>query len=254
MLEIIKSHDDPRIKKFLGLKGISSDEFIIGEGFKIINKMNSTLKIQKILTSQSIYDENKCNIDSFSAPVYIAENKFICSHVGYKFHQGLFALANHPGYHDLKSINNNVLILNNLDNAENVGAIIRSALGLGFSNILSDERSCSPYLKRCIRVSMGNVFFANIYRSSCLVDSIEFLKSIGYSIYSAANEAKSFDYRKVIPKSNKIGIIIGNEGHGIEEEIKKISTGIIKIPVKESVEHLNAAAAGAILMSHFSSY
>jgi len=252
---VITDHTDERIKRFLGLKGIKTDEFIIGEGFRIAEKMNKTIGVQEVLTSHSIYKNHSEYFQNFNAKVFLADDRFICEHVGYKFHQGLFALSKHPGFCCLEHVDGPILILNNLDNAENVGALIRSALGLGFKNILVDKPSCSPFLKRSIRVSMGNVFFANIFRSLDLVDSIVFLQSKGYEVFAAANEKGSLDYRNDIDSNiKKIAIIIGNEGNGIEERVKQSSTGIIRIPVEENVEHLNAAAAGAILMSYFSTY
>lgn len=254
MPELIKDHSDTRIKKFLGLKGISKDDYIIGEGYKIVQKMNSVLDITELLTSEIIYKENPHFFEGISGQIYLADDKFISEHVGYKFHQGVFAIATHPGYKDLEKMKGETLVLNNLDNAENVGAIIRSATGLGFQNILMDKRSCSPFLKRSIRVSMGNVFFANLFREESLLDSFEIMKKNGYQILSAANENTAVDYRSMKKTDNNIAIVIGNEGNGIEESIKKASTGLIKIPVLEDVEHINAAAAGAILMSEFSPF
>lgn len=252
MPEIISDHSDIRIRKFLGLKGIDKDDYIIGEGYKIVQKMNSILTITELLTSESIYNDNPDYFSGIPGEVYLADDKFISQHVGYKFHQGVFAIANHPGYKSLETIQGETLVLNNLDNAENVGAIIRSATGLGFKNILMDTRSCSPFLKRSIRVSMGNVFFANLFRVDSLTDSFDFMKKKGFEIYSAANESGAVDYREIKKKDNNLAIIIGNEGNGIEEDVKKASTGLVKIPVIEDVEHINAAAAGAILMSQFS--
>lgn len=254
MPELITDHNDSRIKKFLGLKGIDKDEYIIGEGYKIVQKMNSILTITELLTSEKIYNESPEYFSTMQGTIFLADDKFISEHVGYKFHQGVFAIANHPGYKKIDSIQGETLVLNNLDNAENVGAIIRSATGLGFKNILMDLRSCSPYLKRSIRVSMGNVFFANLFRESSLEDSFKIMKNKGYQIYSAANELGAKDYRLINKVDQNIAIIIGNEGNGIEHSIKEASTGLVKIPVLDNVEHLNAAAAGAILMSQFSPY
>lgn len=252
MSEIITNHNDPRIKKFLSLKGITKDDYIIGEGFRIVEKMNQTLGLNEVLTSKKVYEENNKLFKRFDCEILFAENEFISEHVGYKFHQGIFATADHPGFKSLENIDNEVLILNNLDNAENVGALIRSAMGLGFKNILVDSQSCSPYLKRAIRVSMGNVFFSNIYKVGNLVDGIKKLIEQGYSVYSAANQEDAINYKDLKINNRKIGIVIGNEGNGINEDVKSSSTGIVKIPVMEEVEHINAAAAGAVLMSYFS--
>lgn len=254
MSQIITDHNDPKIKKFLGLKGINKDTYIIGEGFRVVEKMNNTLGVNEVLTSKKIFEENKEFFERIDGEIHLASDDFISSHVGYKFHQGLFAISDHPGYKDINTMSGHVLILNNLDNAENVGALIRSALGLGFNNILVDAPTCSPYLKRAIRVSMGNVFFANIFRSENLCDGIALLQEKGYEVFSAANEESAVSYRNIDSTKKDIGIIIGNEGNGITQEVKSASSNIVKIPVKEEVEHLNAAAAGAILMSYFSSF
>ncbi|MBK23814.1 MAG: hypothetical protein CME70_07405 [Halobacteriovorax sp.] len=252
MSEIITDHNDPRIKQFLGLKGITKDDYIIGEGFRIVDKMNQKLGLNKVLTSPKVLDQNSDFFKKFDCEILFADDDFISEHVGYKFHQGVFAIADHPGFQSLNNIDHEVLILNNLDNAENVGALIRSAMGLGFKNILVDNQSCSPYLKRAIRVSMGNVFFSNTFKVSNLVEGISQLRDQGYSVYSAANQSDAINYKDLEIKNRKIGIVIGNEGNGIAEEVKASSTGIIKIPVMEEVEHINAAAAGAVLMSYFS--
>lgn len=251
MPELVNCHTDKRIKRFFSLKGISADPYIISEGLKIVQKMHETIGVDEVLTTNSFYQENIDFLNSTNAKIFIGEDDFIKGHIGYNFHRGLFATANHPGYSKLDCIEGNVLILNNLDNAENVGALIRSALGLGFKNILIDQSTCSPYLKRSIRVSMGNVFFAKVFKVDNLALAIEALKTKKYQVLAAANEAGAIDYHNGPVKTKAIGIIIGNEGHGIEAAVKNVATSIIKIPVASNVEHLNAAAAGAILMAHF---
>lgn len=252
MLKIIDDHKDPDIQKFLGLKGSNGDQILIGEGFKVVQKLNEVMTLKEVLTSQKTYDENSEFFSKINCKVLLAEDKFISEHVGYKFHQGIFAISDHPGYMDISSIEGRTLIMNNLDNAENVGALIRSATGLGFKNILLDSQSCSPFLKRAIRVSMGNVFYANIFKVDDLPKTILILRDRGFSIYSAANENGSISYKDLDSKKENIGVIIGNEGHGISDVVKESSTATIRISVEDKVEHLNAAAAGAILMSYFS--
>lgn len=253
MPEIIKDHNDNRIQKFLGLKGINVDTFVIAEGYKVVEKMNKSLNIEEILTSKEAYEKNPDYFKQFKCNIYLSPESFIKEHVGYKFHQGVFAWAKHPGFKSIENIKGKTLLIDGLDNAENVGALIRSATGLGFKNIVFDSKSASPFLKRGIRVSMGNVFFANLYLVDDLSRGIKDLKAKGFEIYSAANESGAVSYRDIVPKSD-FGVVIGNEGNGISDDVKTASTGIIKIPVNENVEHLNAAAAGAILMSRFSSY
>ena len=137
---------------------------------------------------------------------------------------------------------NNFLVLDHVQDPGNVGTLIRSAVGSGFLDI---------YLINCahvtsdktIRSSMGAIFKCNIYEVDD--DFINELKNWNKEIYIAdMNGDNVFD----IQKFDSGGLVIGNEGHGVGENIKKLATKILSLPMKNNLESLNAGVSGSILM------
>jgi tRNA G18 (ribose-2'-O)-methylase SpoU len=140
--------------------------------------------------------------------------------------------------------------LNGLTSPENVGAIVRTAAAFNVNSLIYDKKSCSPYLRRCIRVSMGNIFQLKVFESENLEDDLIKLKKLNYSIYSTANISGSVDYTNY-SYPQKSALIVGSEGHGIDQNILNASDVILKIPINEEVAHLNASNAASIFLSRF---
>jgi tRNA G18 (ribose-2'-O)-methylase SpoU len=146
-------------------------------------------------------------------------------------------------------LDDHVILLNGLTSPENVGSIDRSAAAFRVNSIMTDEKTCSPFLRRCIRVSMGNIFFMKTFHSKNIRSDLFKLKNDGYSILSTANISGSLDLNQFIfPK--KCILIIGSEGHGVDQDIIELSDTILKIPIDPQVAHLNASNAAAIFLSH----
>jgi len=92
---------------------------------------------------------------------------------------------------------------------------------------------------------MGNIFALKTYHSKNIRADIVTLKSLGYTIISAANLIHSKKLTEFIfPK--KCALIIGSEGHGIDPDILEMSDQVLKIVIDPQVAHLNAANAAAI--------
>lgn len=142
----------------------------------------------------------------------------------------------------LKPPDGNFLILDNVQDPGNVGTLIRSAVGANFKDIYLI--SCaSVTLDKTIRSTMGAIFKCNIYEvDSCFINT---LKQWNKKIYVADMNGESIYYHNF---PNNIGVIIGNEGHGVSDDLKKISTNTISIPMQNNLESLNAGVSGSIIM------
>jgi len=136
---------------------------------------------------------------------------------------------------------NKVLMLDDVQDPDNVGALIRSAAAFGFLHVIVSLKSADFYNEKTIRASKGSIFDVYLERRPLEAAIVE-LKKDGYQIvYADAHE-------KGDSKQNeKVVLILGNEGHGISEEIKTLSDRSIHIPTK-NVESLNVSVAGGILM------
>lgn len=143
----------------------------------------------------------------------------------------------------------NVLILDNLQDPSNVGTLIRSALAFNITNIILSNDCVDIYNDKVIRGSQGSIFKIN-YQYGNIVNIIEKLKTKNYHIYGTALE-NGIELDKV-KLHDRFALILGNEGNGINKEILSKTDVNIFIPISQSIDSLNVAVAGGILMHEFS--
>ncbi len=147
---------------------------------------------------------------------------------------------------NLPKTSNKILMLDDIQDPQNVGALLRSALAFSFDHIILSLKCADIYNDKTIRASGGALFDLYIERTDLIKDILKYKKR-GYLIYGAdAHESGT-----KINKNSKTILILGNEGKGISDNIKPLIDGFINIKTKE-VESLNVSVAGSILMYEWS--
>ena len=163
--------------------------------------------------------------------------------------EGIFAVAKKPRVstdpQNTKGTGG-FLILDDLQNPQNLGTVIRTASALGISRILLGKGCADPFGKKALRASMGTIFKIHLCLSNDLCAALPLLKKSG-TVYAAALDEKAKDIRTVrfLPEDH---LVIGNEGRGISDAVLSLCDEKVIIPMKQNTESLNAAAAAAILM------
>lgn len=241
--------NDLQIKEFISLRKSALDEkYVVVESTTVFKKLfSANIKIHKVFTTPEHLEFIQDNCKNIDFPILIAKTEVMKQIVGHKIHQGMLAVIDKPEFISFDEIKGNIVVLNGLTSPENVGSIVRSCAAFDIGTLIIDEKTCSPFIRRCIRVSTGNVFNVNVYKSSSLKDDLKKLKEQGYTISTTANadnaiSLKDYDFPK------KAGIVIGNEGFGVDEEIFELSDNILKIDIHEEVTSLNAAIATSIIL------
>jgi tRNA G18 (ribose-2'-O)-methylase SpoU len=250
MIEI-QAAEDPRIEEFTHLRETTllSRNLSLVESEKIYLKViHNNIFIHKILCTKDF--AKKHNLQGSS--VFIASREILNTIAGFKTEFDVLLLIERPNNCSLASLGDKILAMNGIASPENVGSIIRSAAAFNVTSALIDQKTCSPFLRRCVRVSMGNIFSMRINQAENFLESLGRLKQLGYTIISTANITDAISVNEYkFPE--KIVLIIGSEGHGIEQEIINFSEVVLKIPINENVAHLNASNAAAIFLSRISS-
>ncbi len=155
---------------------------------------------------------------------------------------GVFAICQIPSprsQHDF----HRCIILDRIQDPSNYGAIIRSACAFGYTTILSID-SVYPYTTKCIRSSMGYVFDVDLI--DCDYAMLQDIREKHNVKIITAD--MSGDTAHSVNIGGNVGIVIGNEGRGISEDIRAISDMTISIPMLNNVESLNASVSASILM------
>lgn len=134
-----------------------------------------------------------------------------------------------------------ILVLEDVQDPDNVGALLRSALAFGFNKVILSNKSADIYNDKTIRSSQGALFHLDIERTD-VISALKDLKNKDYKVITTMLNGSS-----EFPKANKIALVMGNEGSGISSEVELLSD--FKLTIKTSgVESLNVLVAGSILM------
>lgn len=138
-----------------------------------------------------------------------------------------------------------LLILDQIQDPGNMGAIIRTAVAAGMIDIGLISGCVDPYNSKSVRSSAGAILFANLVPHS--YQDLADLKSKGYKVMVTDLEGME-DYETLLTRYEKKAIIIGNEAHGVSIEAKEQADHILRIPLSDQVESLNAAVAAGIII------
>ena len=202
----------------------------------IIDAVKAGHKIKLALTT----DEGKLPIDIDQ--IYLTDYSTIESLSDVKTPQGVCVILEYI-QHIVEKPKSNFLVLDGLQDPGNVGTLIRTALASGFNDIYLID-SVNETNSKMIRSSAGACFNVNLYSLSRR-DFIEKAKDWNLSLIKTDMKGKNiFEY-----STNEIvGVVIGNEGNGVSDEISEICNTVVTIPMKQGIESLNAGVSGAIIM------
>ncbi|MGD9900964.1 MAG: TrmH family RNA methyltransferase [Spirochaetales bacterium] len=250
MAQVIKSLENPIIKEASSLKQKKYRKLLnlaILEGHKIIDEgINSKLEFVNLFIDENKKDTYSKYAHLIKCNIIYTDERVLKAISPSDTPQGILATVKTKYLTPMVIDNNNFLVLEHIQDPGNVGAIIRSAAASNFKNIFMID-CVDVYNDKVVRASMGNLFKVNCYDIS--LEKLQKLLSVkeNYELYLADMNGKNI-FQLDLPKNKVIGIIIGNEGSGVTENIKKLATQTISIPMQNGVESLNAAVSASILM------
>ncbi len=146
-----------------------------------------------------------------------------------------------------KTLLPDILILDQITDPQNVGAIIRSAIAFNFKKIVFCEFNSAKETPSLIKASAGNIDFAEIFVAVNINNLIEKLKKIGYWCIGLAGEG--VENEKKIAEYKNIALVVGSEGSGIRNLVKKNCDLLVRIDTNKEVESLNVSVATAIALN-----
>lgn len=139
---------------------------------------------------------------------------------------------------------NKIIALNNLQDPGNVGTIMRLALAFGFDTIIIEN--LDPYNDKVLRASQGAIFNLNIIETKDLASLLVEYKTNNFKIYASMLDLEARKLNDIEFASDKLIILLGNEGGGISEPIKSLADQSLYIPI--AFESLNVAVAAGIIL------
>ena len=185
-------------------------------------------------------------------PVFSGPGELLAELTGYILHRGLIASMHRPplpAVADLIADAKRIVVLENVSDPTNVGAIFRSVAAIGADAVLVTPRCSDPYYRRAIRVSMGTVLQVPWTRVGDWNQSRELLVASGFHIAALAltSDAVSLkDFALTAPE--RVALVLGAEGEGLTPEAIAAADTVVQIPMAHGIDSLNVAATAAVAM------
>ncbi|MDP5225819.1 MULTISPECIES: RNA methyltransferase [Arthrobacter] len=183
-------------------------------------------------------------------PAYVGEPALLEEITGFHLHRGALAAMERPEPLALAEVLDGarrLAVLEDITDHTNLGAMFRSAAGLGIDAVLVTPRCADPLYRRSIRVSMGTVFQVPWARLESWPDGIAELQAAGFTVAAMelTHESLTID---ALSASNpeKLALILGTEGAGVTPAALEAADVAVEIPMRPGVDSLNVAAASAV--------
>lgn len=250
-MEIIVSPKNSRVKEWKKLQlkkeREKSGKFII-EGFHLVEEvLKSDYIVEDIIIGEDV--EHPSFFTSMPPVKMFQVTKAIVDVLSETpSPQGIFAVCRKKKTPNNLKNYKRVLLVDAVQDPGNVGTIIRTCDAAGYDAVILGDGSVDEYNSKAIRSTQGSLFHIDVFRKN-LLDVIEELKEEQFAVYGTSlQNGKEYT---LVPKSEKIALLIGNEGNGVSEEVLAQCDENVYIPIYGKAESLNVAIATSILLYHF---
>jgi tRNA G18 (ribose-2'-O)-methylase SpoU len=252
---------DPRVREYAHLRAatlrlraegpegardgvfIAEGELVIGRALRLGYRMRSLLLLEQRL-------ERFGRLAPEGVPVYAASDDLMRSITGFAVHRGVLASFDRkplPSAAELLRNARRAVVLEDVNNHTNVGAIVRSASALGIDALLLDPSSCDPLYRRSLRISMGEALSLPHARIDPLPAGLAPLRAAGFALVALTPDAGAVDIAEVARAAHeRLALLLGTEGAGLSPAVQAEVDVRARIPLAEGVDSLNVAAAAAI--------
>ncbi len=188
-------------------------------------------------------------------PIYTGSDETLAALTGFSLSRGVLAAMRRrplPSVEEVCRGARRIAVLEDIADAVNVGAIIRSAAALGVDAVLVTPSCSDPLLRRAARVSMGTVFqipwtVIGASAADWRERGMKLIQSLGFKTVAMALTDRSVSISDdALRGEERLAIIMGTEGSGLSKETLMRSDYVARIPMYHGVDSLNVAAASAV--------
>jgi tRNA G18 (ribose-2'-O)-methylase SpoU len=186
------------------------------------------------------------------ATVLVGEPAVLQQITGFHVHRGAIAAMHRPRLPDPDAVlagARRIVVLEDVVDHTNVGAVFRSVAGIGADAVLVSPRCADPLYRRSVRVSMGTVFQVPWTRLEPWPGDLLRLRAAGVTVAALTPEAGAVDLDEfAVAPPDRLALLLGTEGDGLSAPARGLAGCSVRIPMCAGVDSLNVAAAAAVAL------
>ncbi len=246
---VITSRENKIFKKAMLLKtskGRSQEGLFVIEGIRSVrDAIQKGARLDAVIVKDSVRLDFECE-----CPVYTFAPKLFDEVSETVTPQGImaFCLMEHHSIHDVISQKGDCAVFcESLQDPGNIGTIIRTAHAAFCQGVVLSKGCCDLYNPKIIRSTMSSVMSVPVVTNADIQETVKNFKNSGYTIIAGALSENAVDFYNANLDGKHL-IVIGNEGNGVSEELLSMCDKVLKIPMRNDAESLNAAVAGSVMI------
>jgi tRNA G18 (ribose-2'-O)-methylase SpoU len=251
--------DDPNLAPYRTMRRQEDHRaqgLFVAEGEKIVRRLlESPFLVVSVLMPERWLRHFQPLLESRSEEIqaYVAEKQTLEALTGYSFYQGVLAVGRIPAPSTLGKVlatrprPHLLAAADGLSSAENLGALVRNCAAFGVQALLAGETSCSPWLRRAVRSSMGGIFKVPAVETPSLLATLRELRARGVRCIAAHPHAD----RVTLSRADFTGdccIVFGSEGQGLTPKVLAACDEAVAVPMAADVDSLNVGSAAAVFL------
>ncbi|WP_447645956.1 TrmH family RNA methyltransferase [Nocardioides zeae] len=253
----VERADDPRLADYRDLRDVTLRKHVeaehglfLAEGEKVVRRsVEAGYTPRSFLMAPRWLDGLADVLATTDAPCFVVSERLAEEVTGFHVHRGALASLERrplPSLDEVLAGARSVLVLEEIVDHTNVGAVLRSGAALGFDAVLLAPRCADPLYRRAVKVAMGAVFSLPWTRLPDWYDAMPRLASYGFTTVALTLADDAVDLEDAVRGVDRIALVLGSEGHGISPRWQETADRRAVIPMHRGIDSLNVAAASAV--------
>ena len=259
MADLVEISDpgDPRLGDYRDLRDVGLRKSLevehglfLAEGEKVVRRaVEAGFVARSFLMSPRWVDGLEDVLGRSDVPCFVMSEELVEKVTGFHVHRGALASLHRPPLRPVADVlagARSVLVLEDLVDHTNVGAVFRSGAALGFDAVLLAPRCADPLYRRSIKVGMGAVFTTPWTRLPDWYDALPALSEQGFTTIALTLAPDAVPIESAVAGVERLALVLGSEGHGLSSRWEQSADRRAIIPMREGIDSLNVAAASAV--------
>lgn len=249
--------DDPRLADYRDLRDVELRKHLeaehglfLAEGEKVVRRaVEAGFAARSFLMAPRWLDGLADVLGASDAPCYVVSEELAEQVTGFHVHRGALASLERrplPTVDEALDGARTVLVLEDIVDHTNVGAVLRSGAALGVDAVLLSPRCADPLYRRAVKVAMGAVFSLPWTRVEDWYGALPTLTERGFTTVAMTLADDAVPLDDAVAGLDKVALVLGGEGHGLSARWQSSADRRAIIPMREGIDSLNVAAATAV--------